>query len=265
MATTEPLTSLLSNIDEISARVNTNALVQGSREAILTQMQDYSIDDDEKMKIYANHETTLTMGIMRDIIEMSKSMLLMDAETKKKSSEALLADAQRAKINAEKLLVDQQVLYSAAETSKKANESLLIAEQVLLTAADVAKKNAETGLVTEQVAIAVLQQTTEKLRQNDIKASITVKNQTALATYENARFEEARKEITLQANKDNMILKKADFKVGWGQVMATDDAYTLTETHLLDIKTSIDSIPVTGASYISNYSIVPTAIPTTVV
>ena len=97
--------------------------------------------------------------------------------------------------------------------------------------------------------VIIQQELTEKYRHRDLRASIMVKNKSAVAAKHQARFEEARKHIAIKANEQNMHLKKTEFKVQQLDAIATDEEYIIGEEHMTDVKTSIDNIPIEGVDY----------------
>lgn len=118
--------------------------------------------------------------------------------------------------------------------------------------------------IAQRTKLLKAQENTEKYRQQDLKASINVKNQTAIATFHNAKFEEVRKEIAIKSNQDNMYLKKTEHKVAELDAYAKDDDITISANQMSDVKNMISNIPVTKLSYTSSITVQPEKISTTI-
>ena len=104
---------------------------------------------------------------------------------------------------------------------------------------------------------------TEMWRHRDLQAGVNIKNKSAYATLESAKFEEARRHIAIKANQDNMYLKKADYKVNQLNAMAIDDDYIITAEQIGDVKDTIDAVPVEAIAYSSTIATTIEEVPTT--
>jgi hypothetical protein len=112
--------------------------------------------------------------------------------------------------------------------------------------AKVLKTKKETVLVHETTVLTMEQINSERLRQQDTKANITLKNQQILVTWESALTEESRRFVLLKASNDNNQIKAAEHKVNYMKVVSDDEDISLTEDIHTAVKTSIDAISATS-------------------
>lgn len=108
--------------------------------------------------------------------------------------------------------------------------------------AKVEKTKHETRLVHETTVLTMEQTNSERLRQQDTKASISLKNQQILVTFESALTEESRRLVLLKANNDNARIKESEHMVNYMKVVSDDDDITLTEAIHTAVKTNIEKI-----------------------
>lgn len=111
--------------------------------------------------------------------------------------------------------------------------------------AKVNKTKRETVLVHETTVLTMEQINSERLRQQDTKANIKLKNQQVIVTWESALTEEARRLVLLKANNDNIRIKKSEHLVSYMKVISDDTNVELTESIHSAVKTNIEDI-VTG-------------------
>lgn len=128
------------------------------------------------------------------------------------------------------------------ETNLKDSQEKLVTAQ---KCTEIGKKN----LVAEQIS-------SEKYRHRDLKASTAIKVASLEVTKQQAKFEEARRYIALEANYQNAYMKKADYKVQQLQAIATDDDIVISTEQISDAKTTIDAIPTTRITYTSDVTVV---------
>jgi len=108
--------------------------------------------------------------------------------------------------------------------------------------AKVEKTKHETRLVHETTVLTMEQTNSERLRQQDTKAGISLKNQQILVTFESTLTEESRRLVLLKANNDNAKIKEAEHLVNYLKVISDDDTLTLTEAIHSAVKTNIENI-----------------------
>jgi len=83
----------------------------------------------------------------------------------------------------------------------------------------------------------------ERLRQQDTKANVALKNQQILVTWESARTEEARRLVLLKANNDNLKIKQSEHLVNYFKVVSDDEDVAITTDSLhTSIKTNIEGL-----------------------
>ena len=173
--------------------------------------------------------------------------------------------SQKAQIDSQKAMLDQQKLTETEQTKKLLLEqedtkarikkhygiSVGIGSDLVVTSVD--NKN---GMMDKQII-------TEMWRHRDLQAGVNIKNKSAYATLESAKFEEARRHIAIKANQDNMYLKKADYKVNQLNAMAMDDDYIITAEQIGDVKETIDAVPTGAIDYSSTIVTSIEEVPTT--
>ena len=229
---------IVEHIEQISSTFAQDPSIKSAREAFTNGLKDYEVTDDIKALRYAEFEmsmATLTFGKSVELASNYKGIKQSVAVSK---NEALLKQIQRLEVEV-RTLKHLGVKIAVASDGKDITE------------------DKKTGLVDEQIK-------TEKYRYNDFKASINIKNQSAVATFQQAKFVEARKEIAIKSNQDNMYLKKADFKVMEMDAYAKDDDIKISSTQMSGVKTTIDAIPTGKLSYTSTVTNTPEKISTTI-
>jgi len=118
--------------------------------------------------------------------------------------------------------------------------------------AKVEKTKHETRLVHETTVLTMEQINSERLRQQDTKAGISLKNQQNLVTFQSALTEESRRLVLLKANNDNAKIKESEHMVNYMKVISDDDTITLTESIHTAVKTNIENITQNNLLTISN-------------
>jgi hypothetical protein len=137
------------------------------------------------------------------------------------------------------------------ETELKGKQTDLVTQQECV-------EKGKTMLIAEQVV-------SEKYRHRDLRSSTAVKMASLEVTQQQAKFEEARRYIAIEANYQNAFMKKADFKVQQLQAIATDDDITISAEQMADSKSTIDGIPTDKINYQSEVSLNKPAIESDVI
>ena len=110
-------------------------------------------------------------------------------------------------------------------------------------AAKLLKTKKEVSLVGETTVLTMEQINSERLRQQDTKANIALKNHQTLTTWESARTEESRRLVLLKANNDNLKIKQSEHLVNYFKVVSDDEDVTITADSLhTAIKTNIEAL-----------------------
>jgi len=292
MATTVEITQLIEDVNALTLAFDSNKFVVNARAAVQEGLEEFAVDDETKGQLYVQFEQQITASIVREVLEAGKNIQLIAAEKSLKLEQVKLVTAQIATEAAEQALKAQQTALALAQTTTeaadqtlkgsqnallvkqalteineatlKANQGALVLAQTVTEAAEAKNKLAEEALKLEQVKLVTEQTATEKLRQNDTKASINVKNQSAKATWESARAEEARRLTMIKTNQDNNVLRKADYEVRALDAIGTSGVIIGAE-HMVQVNTAIGAIDTVQMSYITAHLTVPEVIPTTVV
>lgn len=139
----------------------------------------------------------------------------------------------------------------AKETELKGKQTDLVTQQECV-------EKGKTMLIAEQIV-------SEKYRHRDLRSSTAVKMASLEVTQQQAKFEEARRYIAIEANHQNAFMKKADFKVQQLQAIATDDDITISAEQMADSKSTIDGIPTDKINYQSEVSLNKPAIESDVI
>ncbi len=229
---------IVEHIEKISANFAKDPSIVSAREAFTNGLKDYEVTDDIKALRYAEFEMSMATLTFSKSVELASNYKGIEQSVAVSKNEALLKQIQRLEVE--------------VRTLKHLGVKIAIASD----GKDI-KEDKKTGLVDEQIK-------TEKYRHNDFKASINIKNQSAVATFQQAKFEEARKEIAIKSNQDNMFLKKADFRVMEMDAYAKDDDITISATQMSGVKTTIDAISTNKLSYTSTVTNRPEKISTTI-
>jgi len=109
--------------------------------------------------------------------------------------------------------------------------------------ARVDKTKREIALVAETTVLTMEQINSERLRQQDTKANILLKNQQTKTTFESAKTEEARRLVLLKANNDNLKIKQSEHLVNYFKVVSDDEDVAITSGDLhIAIKTNIEAL-----------------------
>lgn len=108
--------------------------------------------------------------------------------------------------------------------------------------AKVEKTKHETRLVHETTVLTMEQINSERLRQVDTKANISLKNQQIKVTWESSLTEESRRRVLLKANNDNALIQLAEKLVNYMKVISDDDKIDLTQEIHEAVKSSIEGI-----------------------
>jgi len=209
----------------------------------------------------ANAETSLNN---KQAALVEKQALREVAETNLKDKQAALVEKQALKEVAETSLKEKQATLVEKQALKEVAETILINNKALTEQKETINKEAEANLKKEQVKLVTEQTITEKLRQNDTKASINVKNQSAKATWESAKAEEARRLILVKTNVDNNILRKADYWVKYMDALGTATDVVISSTQMDEAKTAINAIDTSTLLINSAHTTAPQIITTTV-
>lgn len=229
---------VLKNIKDMSTGLDANPMIVNTRNTVLTNIKKFQIIPSEQAKLYANFEIQFSVAVVTklidSVIESSLKEKQIDLLKQQILSETKNTDkiaAEIALINSQKAMVDQQKLTEVEQTIKTTKEGeLLVSNKALV--------NAQT-----------LTQEKQKL---DVMAGINIKNEQALSTRESARFEEARRHVLIESTKQNAQIQKSKEENATLNSLALDDAFVITESHLLRIQTALNNITTTDVSYTSN-------------
>ncbi len=238
------LNTIITNINSLSESVNNNVFITSAREAFKSGIKEYEISDEERAKLMATYEAQVSVGVIGQIMAMVKELPEISARTDLTNEQINVSKEQT-----KKFLLEQEE--TKARIKKHYGISVGIGDNLVITSVD--NKN---GMMDKQII-------TEMWRHRDLQAGVTIKNKSAFATLESAKFEEARRHIAIKANQDNMYLKKADYKVNQLNAMAMDDDYIITAEQIADVKNTIDTVPVGTIEYISSITTKITEVPTT--
>ncbi len=74
------LTDILTNIDSVTDKINSNTFIENARKAFKDDIALYEINDDEKAKLIATYEAQLSVGVIAQIIQLAKEMPMMIAQ-----------------------------------------------------------------------------------------------------------------------------------------------------------------------------------------
>lgn len=118
--------------------------------------------------------------------------------------------------------------------------------------AKVNKTKRETVLVHETTVLTMEQINSERLRQQDTKANIKLKNQQIIVTWESALTEESRRLVLLKANNDNIRIKSSEHMVSYMKIISDDTNIVLTEPIHSAVKTNIEGIVTNNLLVIAN-------------
>ena len=222
------LQNILDNINTISTNINTNVFIKNARDAVKEGINAYAVEEDEKAKIYASFEQQLSATVISQIMLMAKEMPMMIAQ-----EEAIRKDI-----------------------DLKAQQKTLVEKQITTEQKKALDLEKATELRQQQI-------NTEKRRQDDIAATINIKNQDAVYKYQQAKFEESRRYLGIKANVDNMQIRKAMARVEEMNAFMTNDSYDVTSEQFNASKTTIDAISTTQLTYTSEVITAPTTITVT--
>ncbi|TLS99940.1 hypothetical protein [Aliarcobacter cibarius] len=256
---TEILNITLSNIDTISTKLDANKFIQKARDSFKKGINNYEIADDEKAKLIAQYEAQISLGLISEIIKLSKDLILTDVQIKETNANIDLKAQQKLSIiaddsikasqNTEDIKLKQaQTLETNARKSSIDKDTAIKIQQELVVKEQVSGEKVRTELGLEQIV-------TEKYRHRDLLASIGVKVSSNEATKQQAKFEEARRLIALQSNNQNTYMKKADYMVQQLQALAQDDKIIISADQIASVKNTIDLIPIDKITYNSEVSI----------
>lgn len=237
------LNTIIENINSLSESVNSNVFITSAREAFKTGIEEYEISDEERAKLMATYEAQVSVGVIGQIMAMVKELPEISARTDLTNEQISVSKEQN-----KKLILEQEE--TKARIKKHYGIEVLIGENLAITRTD--NKN---GMMDKQII-------TEMWRHRDLQAGVNIKNKSAYATLESAKFEEARRHIAIKANQDNMYLKKADYKVNQLNAMAMDDDYIITADQIGDVKSTIDAVPTGVIEYNSSITTNITEVPT---
>lgn len=233
--------SIISNINEITKSLDTNTFIKKARESFKENIQDYEVADDEKAKMIATYEAQVSAGIISEIMQLAKEMPEIIAREKN-----ILKDVD---VKAEQIKVaTEQVNELKARTKNIEEDTKLKEENKKIATEQIKTEKGKTLLIAEQIV-------SEKYRHRDLRSSISVKNASIEVTKQQAKFEEARRYIAIEANHQNVYMKKADFKVQNLQAIATDDDITISAEQMTDSKETIDDIPVKKIDYTTEVAV----------
>lgn len=118
--------------------------------------------------------------------------------------------------------------------------------------AKVEKTKRETRLVHETTVLTMEQTNSERLRQKDYKAGISLKNQQIIVTFESALTEESRRLVLLKSNGDNVKIQESVNMVNYMKVVSDDEDISLTEAIHTAVKTNIQNITSSNLLTITN-------------
>ena len=105
------------------------------------------------------------------------------------------------------------------------------------------KTKREIALVRETSVLTMEQINSERLRQQDTKANIALKNHQIKVTWESTKTEEARRLVLLKANNDNLRIKQSEHLVSYLKVVSDDEDVAITSADLhTTIKTNIEGL-----------------------
>ena len=225
--------------------------------------------------------TPFMQSVLDSIDEIStkldQNIFIKNARTafKENISQFEIADDEKAKLTAN---------YEAQVSIATISEIIKLAKETPLNEAQIKNLQKDTDIKIEQEKIAkeqvcgekaktklIIQQiVTEQYRHRDLRASIKVKIASNEVTKQQAKFEEARRHITIQSNNQNTFMKKADYKVQQLQALAQDDKVVISAEQISDTKTTIEAIPTQIISYntevlVTNINIPDTEIATPVI
>lgn len=208
------VTTLLSNINAVTAGIDSNALITKTRNAVLTGIKSFQTTPAKKAELYANFEMQFSVAVVTKLIDSVISAGLIEQQI----------EAEKKKIE----LITQQILTEVQNTAKAAAEVALLGSNKLLVDA---------------------QKATQEKQRLDVMASINVKNEQALSARQSAMFEEARRHVLLASTQQNSQIQKSKEENAMFNSMAIDESFVITETHLLRVKAALDAITVTPIAY----------------
>lgn len=208
------VTTVLKNIDDITAGIDANALIEKTRTAVLTGIKSFQTTPAKKAELYANFEMQFSVQVVTKLID---SVLQAG-------------------------LIEQQI-----ELEKKKIE--LLTQQILSEVKNTQKAEAEIALLSSNKALVDAQKATQEKQRLDVMAGINIKNEQALSTRQSAKFEEARRHVLIASTQQNSQIQKSKEENAMFNSMAIDESFVITETHLTRIKTALDAITTTSVSY----------------
>lgn len=85
----------LTRVDEISAKVKANALIEDTRAAMQAFLKDYAVTDEKKGEIYASFEATIAANMIKTVFDTALQIPNIEKEIEVKTSQAGLLDAQK--------------------------------------------------------------------------------------------------------------------------------------------------------------------------
>lgn len=217
MENTEFINGYLDTIDAITERLNTNNLIENTRNAVLNGLKSFQISPAEKAKLYANFEIQFSVDVVTKVIDTAMQSGVVEVQIKELTARVELL---------------KQQLKSETENTEKIKK--------------------EIDLLGSNKSLADAQIETENKRKIDVMAGINIKNWQAEGAKQSALFEESRRHVLIKSTMFNSQIQKADKSTAWFNSLAVDDKFTMTEAHIASVKKDIDAITVEEITYTSD-------------
>lgn len=288
------LQTILTNIDLISAKINDNVFIKNARTSVKEGLESFAVEEDEKAKIYASFEQQLSATVINNIINVAKELPTIQAQEelireqiKVQNKEYLIKDQQEIAEKIKNGGIYYEYTYYAEDAPEVISGDVEVGDVKTKTLMDGTTKSLyeaqkdeheartrnideDTQIKTEQIktekgkTLHIIEQiTSEKYRHRDLRAGTAVKLGSLEVTKQQAKFEESRRYIAIAANHQNAYMKQSDFKVQQLQAIATDDDIVISDDHIEDTKTQIESIPTDKITYESEVSLTKPTIEST--
>jgi len=251
------LNDILVEINTASQSINENILLKGARDSVSSGIASSLMTPKEKATLLANFETNFTGMIVAKIIdsvmqaslnEVQIQLSTKDLDLKNKQIEIVDIEIAQKNKELEKLKYEIKNILPLHKSDAESRISM-IQQQKLTEINNTSKVLKENTLLDGNKALVDAQVATQKKQMLDVMAGINIKNEQALSTRQNAKFDEARRYVLVKSTQQNGQINKAKEENALINSLALDANFVISDTQLSRSKSAMDAIEITQISY----------------
>jgi hypothetical protein len=244
------LDNILTGINTASQSIDINILVQGARNSVSNGIASSMMTPKEKATLLANFETNFTGMIVSKIIDsvMQASLNEVQIQLSQKQLEITQIELEQKQAELEKLRYELDNILPLQKSDAEARISMM-QQQKLTEQNNTLKVLKENALLDGNKALVDAQVNTQKKQMLDVMAGINIKNEQALSTRMNAKFDEARRYVLIQSTQQNGQINKAKEENSLINSLALDANFVISDTQLSRSKAAMDAITLTPVNY----------------